>query len=740
MALSISCGNPPPILIPTPYTSTLVASGGTPAYTYSITAGILPPGLTLNTSTGVISGTPTTPGIWIVTAKVTDSTTATATVQCSFTANQASWLWLADFFSTTDGWMALPTDGIEIQYNIWRYWPIADPSADYQVGEVLLEMVNPDDGVTAKIFYNYNFVVGAPDETVSIPSGALTERGRYFAVLNNNLTAGVVQYSIGLQLTGASGGLGVTSFFFFQWRDFPWAPGQQDNQPIEYGWLEIQANTNSTNVPVIFQVDGATAYGPFNVNGTFYNRSSTLTLPLAIIGRQWRAVPVGGVGGTSTTIQLEKIVPHPYPWKVTQDGMPIEFGWIEAEINTNGVSIPMEFQLTGASGLQTYNFNAIGTFDARFFMVILPQTLIGSQWRVVPTVAGYTGTIEFFRVDARPYPWTVTQDGLPVEFGWIEMELNTNGISVPLEFQVKGVSGVMAYDFNASGTFDNRFFTIVLPQGLTGTQWRVVPTNAGYAGLIQFFRVDARDYPWQTSDYACPKTFGWLEIQCNTNGAVVPMELQLDGGAQTFDFVVSGTYFDRTNTITLPSDLTGTLWRIVPTTAGYTGLIQLFSVAPKFEKLPCPISHWDSLGQVYGSAGWRFIWQVWLDYQSTLPLLFSIYRDDDVLFNQTTVSAQPVRGVQRFYLPPVNASTGAFNKSQMYFFTLDSVPSVCATTPSNTPQPGSVSCSIRVCAAQDLTFQLYRDGSRVEIRPLFEDQRAGFQQKTVWELLPLQGI
>jgi hypothetical protein len=41
------------------YTATLAAEGGTSPYTWSVTAGSLPAGLTLNSSTGVISGTPT---------------------------------------------------------------------------------------------------------------------------------------------------------------------------------------------------------------------------------------------------------------------------------------------------------------------------------------------------------------------------------------------------------------------------------------------------------------------------------------------------------------------------------------------------------------------------------------------------------------------------------------------------------------------------------------------------------
>ena len=53
------------------YGETLAATGGTPPYSWSVTNGTLPAGLTLNAGTGVISGTPTTPGISTVTVRVT---------------------------------------------------------------------------------------------------------------------------------------------------------------------------------------------------------------------------------------------------------------------------------------------------------------------------------------------------------------------------------------------------------------------------------------------------------------------------------------------------------------------------------------------------------------------------------------------------------------------------------------------------------------------------------------------
>ncbi len=68
--------------------ATLQAAGGATPYTWSYT-GNLPPGLNLNTSTGAITGTPTTAGTFNFTAKVTDSGTPqqSATASLSITVN-----------------------------------------------------------------------------------------------------------------------------------------------------------------------------------------------------------------------------------------------------------------------------------------------------------------------------------------------------------------------------------------------------------------------------------------------------------------------------------------------------------------------------------------------------------------------------------------------------------------------------------------------------------------------------
>lgn len=69
------------------YTGRLTASGGTPPYVYAISSGSLPTGLSLNTSTGEITGTPSATGYFEFTAAVTDSIPDTVSKVVSITIN-----------------------------------------------------------------------------------------------------------------------------------------------------------------------------------------------------------------------------------------------------------------------------------------------------------------------------------------------------------------------------------------------------------------------------------------------------------------------------------------------------------------------------------------------------------------------------------------------------------------------------------------------------------------------------
>lgn len=72
--LPLTSGAPiSPAPINEPYHSQIPASSGTPPYSWTITSGSLPPGLTLNASTGSIDGTPTQNGTFNFVAQISDS-------------------------------------------------------------------------------------------------------------------------------------------------------------------------------------------------------------------------------------------------------------------------------------------------------------------------------------------------------------------------------------------------------------------------------------------------------------------------------------------------------------------------------------------------------------------------------------------------------------------------------------------------------------------------------------------
>jgi hypothetical protein len=82
----ITSPNPlPSATINLTYTLTLTASGGTPPYQWAVGGQGLPAGLSLSAATGVISGTPTAIGSYIVPIQVTDSARNSATENFTLT-------------------------------------------------------------------------------------------------------------------------------------------------------------------------------------------------------------------------------------------------------------------------------------------------------------------------------------------------------------------------------------------------------------------------------------------------------------------------------------------------------------------------------------------------------------------------------------------------------------------------------------------------------------------------------
>jgi hypothetical protein len=75
----------PDAMVSTPYSGQLTATGGSGSYSWNLSSGSLPGGLTLNGATGLISGTPRSAGTFLFTVTVTDTANSAVTASLNFT-------------------------------------------------------------------------------------------------------------------------------------------------------------------------------------------------------------------------------------------------------------------------------------------------------------------------------------------------------------------------------------------------------------------------------------------------------------------------------------------------------------------------------------------------------------------------------------------------------------------------------------------------------------------------------
>lgn len=87
LSLTVATTSLPGGTVNTAYNTVLLANGGTPPVKWTVSLGALPAGLTLNTTTGAISGTPTTTAATTFSVAATDSGVPAQTVQQTLSIN-----------------------------------------------------------------------------------------------------------------------------------------------------------------------------------------------------------------------------------------------------------------------------------------------------------------------------------------------------------------------------------------------------------------------------------------------------------------------------------------------------------------------------------------------------------------------------------------------------------------------------------------------------------------------------
>ena len=108
----------------TSYSQTLTASGGITPYSWSISSGLLPAGLSLNAKSGAITGTPSAAGTSSFTVKVTDSSTPTpltATANLSITVTQPTYATSLARYENGEVKLSGP-NGVAVEQSSGNFW------------------------------------------------------------------------------------------------------------------------------------------------------------------------------------------------------------------------------------------------------------------------------------------------------------------------------------------------------------------------------------------------------------------------------------------------------------------------------------------------------------------------------------------------------------------------------------------------------------------------------------------
>ena len=281
------------------YSQTLAATGGAPPYTWALTGGTLPAGLTLTPSTGVISGTPSATGVASLTFRVADSTLATATSSpINLTIQQTTTTTLTPSLGSPSGFGSI----------FFLTATVAPSTATGKVvfydGNAILGFKTLSGGTT---FLSYPLLNVGPHKLKAVYTGDAVSIPSSSAVRGQNvLSSGQAGLADGLKAVSAAVGAN------------PWSPatgdfnndGKVDLVVPNYGsvpgfigggtTVSILLGTGNPTAPFAAQSTVTVATGPINVAVGDFNEDGNQDIAVAGYSSATVTILLGnGAGGFS---------------------------------------------------------------------------------------------------------------------------------------------------------------------------------------------------------------------------------------------------------------------------------------------------------------------------------------------------------------------------------------------------------------------------------------------------------
>jgi len=459
--LSVTTSSLPGGNVAVPYSQTLSASGGSGGYTWSLSGGSLPAGLSL-ASSGTISGTPTAPGTAGFTAQVRDSAGATASHSLSIT-------------------IAAP------QLNV-----TTSSLAGGAVGAPYSQTLSATGGAGT---YSWSITSGSLPQGVSLTSGGVIS-GTPAAAGNATFTATVTD---GTATASRSFSVAVAPALVITTSSLPAGRvGAAYSQSLQasggappYSWTVVsgQLPLGLTLVP-----DSGTISGTPTTAGTYSFRvrvtdsgtaAAEATFSLAIVGALTittnASLATGSAGSPySQTFAATGGTP-PYTWAETGTlpaGLTFSTAGVLSGTPTQVGTFPITVQVTDASSVK-----ATGNYSVQVVsgLAIATAPVLPAATAFVPyTYALQTGG------GSPPYLWVVTAGSLPAGLtfsgsGEITGSPTSTGDFTFTAQVTDGVSRTAQKEFTLSVKGPLSITSAALPSGVTGSPYSQTFTAAGGA-------------------------------------------------------------------------------------------------------------------------------------------------------------------------------------------------------------------------------------------------------------------
>ena len=438
-----------------------VTATGSPAPTFTISAGSLPSGVTLNPTTGVVAGTATVGGAFAVTIQASNGVGAPATQAFTLTVNQGPVftsannatfsLGVASTFTLTASGTPAPTFGL-----VSGSFP---PWAGLNTTTGVISTVIPPSNTTGSPF---SFVVSATNSAGSVTqSFTLTVGASSPAAITLNPVATAVNVGLNASFTGAASGNPTPTL---QWQ----------RQPAGGGGF--------SNIPEASPYSGTTT-GTLTITGVTAGMS----------GDQFQLV-ASNIGATVTSTAAALSINAAIPAFVTQPtntSVPVGNNALFTAVASGNPTPTLRWQRLPVGGFVFSDLNDDATYSGTTSNVLTITTptvgMSGDQFRCVATningtaqsnAATLTVTANAPVITLQPVPVSANV-GAPVSFTG-----NATGVPAPTFRWQRQLSGTSTFvDLSDDGTYSGtQTTTLTIPAataGMNGDLIRLVAINAG---------------------------------------------------------------------------------------------------------------------------------------------------------------------------------------------------------------------------------------------------------------------